>query len=174
MLVYQNSVKMNKICLMIGICFIANTQGSPRTKRALPPGYLNVEGRDQCHETETLPGASSSYLCLPSSKPFCCDQAAWNQLTDGSSGLDTCTAPAGVNQDPCEGETNWDACTASKPENQQTEGLVGGWQPANCKFPFTYKGSTYNECTYRDTTTGAWCETTYGDKWDCNPGCPGV
>ena len=44
-----------------------------------------------------------------SSKPFCCDQAAWNQLTDGSSGLDTCTAPPGINQDPCEGETNWDS-----------------------------------------------------------------
>ena len=45
----------------------------------------------------------------PSSKPWCCDQTAWNQLNSGSSGLDTCTAPAGFNQDPCagSGETNW-------------------------------------------------------------------
>ena len=66
------------------------------------------------------------------------------------------------------------ACTASKPEDQQGS-APGGWQPANCKFPFTYKGSTYNACTYRDTTSAkAWCETTYGDYWDCDEGCPGV
>lgn len=141
----------------------------------MPPGYLNVRGRDQCHETESPIGGSSSYLCLPTSKPWCCDQTAWNQLNSGSSGLDTCTAPAGFNQDPCagSGETNWNACTASKPLNEQGS-APGGWQPANCKFPFIYKGSTYNECTYRDTSTGAWCETTNGDKWDCDPGCPGV
>ena len=62
----------------------------------------------------------------------------------------------------------------SKPENEQKPGLAGGWQPANCVFLFTYKGNEYKECTYRDTTIGAWCETTYGDKSDCNPGCPGV
>ena len=79
--------------------------GSPRTKRALPPGYLNVEGRDQCHETETLPGASSSYLCLPASRPSCCIPPAWNQLNSGSSGLDPCEAPIGFNQDPCQDES---------------------------------------------------------------------
>ena len=81
--------------------------GSPRTKRALPPGYLDVEGRDQCHETESPPGASSSYLCLPASKPWCCAQASWNQLNSGSSGLEACES-TGFNQDPCDGMTNLD------------------------------------------------------------------
>ena len=86
--------------------------GSPRTRRALAPDYLKVEGHDLCHETEQPFGASSSYLCLPASKPWCCDQKAWLALTFGpqgqGSGLSNCTAPPGVNQDTCEGMTNWE------------------------------------------------------------------
>ena len=79
--------------------------GSPRTRRALPPGYVSVEGHKQCVETETPIGASSSYLCLPASRPSCCIPPAWNQLNSGSSGLDPCEAPIGFNQDPCQDES---------------------------------------------------------------------
>ena len=56
-------IKMNKIFLKFVICFLANTKGSPRTRRALPPGYLSVDGTEQCLETERMSGTSSSYLC---------------------------------------------------------------------------------------------------------------
>ena len=72
---------------------------------------------------------------------------------------------------------NFLACTAIKPESEQTPGLVGGWQPANCKFPFTYEGRTFNECTYYKSSTGdgePWCRTVNNDIWNCLDGCPGV
>lgn len=62
-------IKMNKIFLIIVICFLANTQGSTRTRRALPPGYLSVDGTEYCLETERMPGTSSSYLCIPARMP---------------------------------------------------------------------------------------------------------
>ena len=97
-LVYQHPNKMNKIFLIIVICFLADTEGSIRTKRA-------VDGTEYCLERERMPGESSSYLCLPASRPSCCIPPAWNQLNSGSSGLDPCEAPIGFNQDPCQDES---------------------------------------------------------------------
>ena len=47
----------------------------------------------------------------------------------------------------------------SKTENEQKPGLVQ--QIVNFHLSI-YKGST------------KWCEIINGDKWDCDPGCPGV
>ena len=91
-------IKMNNIFLIIVICFLANTKGSPRTKRALPPGYLSVDGTEQCLETERMPGTSSSYLCIPARKPWCCPQGVWNNLSSESLGLVRCQM---TNLDPC-------------------------------------------------------------------------
>ena len=105
-LVYYHPDKMNKTFLIIIICFLANTQGSTRTRRALPPGYLSVDGTEYCLETEKMPGTSSSYLCIPARKPWCCPQLVWNNLNSESLGLDHCQI---TNLDPC-GESlknNW-------------------------------------------------------------------
>ena len=60
------------------------------------------------------------------------------------------------------------ACTANAPAS-------GGTAPADCQFPFTYDGRTYNECTYYQTANNrAWCRTINGGLGDCNPGCPGI
>ena len=60
------------------------------------------------------------------------------------------------------------ACTANVP-------APGGTAPADCQFPFTYDGRTYNECTYYQTANDrAWCRTINGGLGDCNPGCPGI
>ena len=102
----STSYEMNKIFLTIVICFLTNTQGSPRTRRALPPGYLSVDGTEQCLESERMPGTSSSYLCIPARKPWCCPQGVWNNLSSESLGLVRCQM---TNLDPC-GESlknNW-------------------------------------------------------------------
>ena len=92
--VYQHPNKMNKIFCIIVICFLANTQGSIRTKRA-------VDGTEYCLERERMPGTSSSYLCIPARKPWCCPQGVWNNLNSDSLGLVGCQI---TNLDPC-GET---------------------------------------------------------------------
>ena len=92
--VYQHPNKMNKIFWIIVICFLANTQGSIRTKRA-------VDGTEYCLETERMPGESSSYQCIPARKPWCCPQGVWNNLNSESLGLVGCQI---TNLDPC-GET---------------------------------------------------------------------
>ena len=97
-LVYQHPNKMNKIFLIIVICFLANTQGSTRTRRALPPGYLSVDGTEYRLETERMPGTSSSYLCIPARKPWCCPQGVWNNLNSESLGIYRCQF---TNLDPC-------------------------------------------------------------------------
>merc|ERR1719222_61814 len=159
---------MNKICLIIVVCFLANTQGSPRTKRALAPGY-RVEDFEKSTEQE------SDFHCVPASKPRCCPQKSWDVVKDGDSGIEFCRFGAAPNPDPCAGETDWQGCLASKPIKAGAP--PGGVPPANCQFPFTYEGRTFNECTYYNSNTGdgePWCRTVNNDIWNCLDGCPGV
>ena len=43
----------------------------------------------------------------------------------------------------------------------------------NCKFPFTYGGTTYHECTTEDNNGVLWCITTEsdGDWTECKSKC---
>ena len=43
----------------------------------------------------------------------------------------------------------------------------------NCKFPFTYGGTTYHECTTADNDGVLWCIKTEGDDdWtECKSKC---
>merc|ERR1712008_16712 len=77
------------ILLITVVCFSANTQGSPRTRRALPPGYLSIPGHTECLESQTLPGDSHSGKCIPAIKPAYCSEAAWADLALDS-GLSAC------------------------------------------------------------------------------------
>merc|ERR1712037_387691 len=155
-LVYQILDQMNKILLITFVCFLANTQGSPRTRRALPPSYLSIPGHTECLDSQTLPGDSHSGKCIPAIKPAYCSEAAWADLALDS-GLDACY-----------GGIEAYSCTADAP-------ATGGTAPAECQFPFTYDDRTYNECTYYKTANEkAWCRTVTGALGDCNPGCPGI
>merc|ERR1719367_2477350 len=43
------------------------------------PAYLNVPGFDKCLLNYTPAGASHSQKCLPSKKPYDCNQHSWDQ-----------------------------------------------------------------------------------------------
>ena len=77
--------------------------GSPRTKRALAPGY-RVEDSEKCTEKETAPGAPGPTTCVPASKPRCCPQKSWDVVKDGTSGIEFCRFGGTPNPDPC---ANW-------------------------------------------------------------------
>ena len=44
------------------------------------PAYLSVTGYELCLKEYTPAGADHSQFCLPSKKPFNCNEQSWNQL----------------------------------------------------------------------------------------------
>ena len=44
------------------------------------PAYLSIQGYEQCLEEYTPTGSSHSQYCLPTKRPFSCNQKSWNQL----------------------------------------------------------------------------------------------
>ena len=57
---------------------------SPRTRRALSPGYICVPGFRKCLELQTwkIPNGTSNTtgLCIPAAKPADCSEVAWANL----------------------------------------------------------------------------------------------
>ena len=85
---------MNKIFLIIVICFLANTQGSTRTRRALPPGFsvlmaLSIAWKQRgCVE-------HPAHIYVSQLE---CPQGVWSNLNSASLGLWHCQI---TNLDPC-------------------------------------------------------------------------
>merc|ERR1711971_1421405 len=248
--------KMNKTLLLTVICFLANTEGLPRTRRALSPGYLSIPGYKECLESQTwrVPNGigRTTELCIPATKPAYCLEAAWTNLNSASSGLRFCNGgidpvgilqifarilsgksadsqgstksrsirpkPKNINNQPKPKDFSirpkpqdfsirpksqdfntrpklrdfniqpkpQDFSSRPKPKDfgllpsasaaEVLESLFykfsacsanvpapGGLAPADCQFPFTYDGRTYNECTYYQTANNrAWCRTING------------
>ena len=44
------------------------------------PDYLSIPGYELCLKEYTPPGLSNSQYCLPTKRPFSCNQRSWNQL----------------------------------------------------------------------------------------------
>ena len=44
------------------------------------PAYLSVTGYELCLNEYTPAGAAHSQFCLPSKKPYNCNEQSWNQL----------------------------------------------------------------------------------------------
>jgi len=96
---------MYKTLLLTVICFLATTEGLPRTRKALSPGYLSIPGYKECLESQTwrVPNGigRTTELCIPATKPAYCFETAWADINSASSGLRFCNGgidPVGILQ----------------------------------------------------------------------------
>ena len=73
----SNEINTSSMCL-----------GVPRTKRSLPPAYLNEIGHDQCLEKHIPQGANHTEYCLPATKPDDCSEISWDEIQNSFDGED--------------------------------------------------------------------------------------
>ena len=62
--------------------------GLPRTKRSLPPAYINEIAYDQCLEKYSPPGRNHTEYCLPATKPDDCLELSWDKIQNSFDGED--------------------------------------------------------------------------------------
>ena len=75
----SNRINIPSMCLHLGV---------PRTKRSLPPAYLNEIGHDQCLEKHIPQGANHTEYCLPATKPDDCTEISWDEIQNSFDGED--------------------------------------------------------------------------------------